>query len=75
MDFFGIGVPELILILVVVLIFFGKDRLPELAKSLGRSFKELKAGFSTSASEPTKQGDSNTKEKNDATGAGSNPQQ
>jgi sec-independent protein translocase protein TatA len=47
MELFGLGVPEIILILVVFLVFFGKDKLPELAKSIGTSFKELKKGFST----------------------------
>jgi len=45
MRIFGLGTPELILILVVFLLFFGKDKLPELAKSIGRSFNALKNGF------------------------------
>lgn len=45
MRIFGLGTPELILILVVFLLFFGKDKIPELAKSIGRSFNALKAGF------------------------------
>lgn len=42
---FGLGTPEIILILFVFLLFFGKDKLPELARSLGKSFNELKKGF------------------------------
>jgi sec-independent protein translocase protein TatA len=38
----GIGMPELIIILVVVLIFFGGSKLPGLAKGLGQSIKEFK---------------------------------
>jgi len=45
MNIFGLGTPEIILIIVVLLLFFGKDKIPELAKSVGRSFNALKAGF------------------------------
>lgn len=46
MQLFGLGTPEIILIVVVLLIFFGKDRLPDLARSIGKSVTELKRGFS-----------------------------
>jgi TatA/E family protein of Tat protein translocase len=38
----SIGVPELIVIFVIALIFFGPKKLPELGRSLGRSINEFK---------------------------------
>ena len=37
-----IGMPELIIILLVVVLLFGASRLPELARSVGVSMKEFK---------------------------------
>lgn len=39
---FGIGVPELILILVVGLVVFGPGKLPEVARSLGKGIREFR---------------------------------
>ena len=41
---FGLGYQELLLIVVIVLILFGAQRLPDLARSLGSSVKEFKKG-------------------------------
>jgi sec-independent protein translocase protein TatA len=41
---FGLGYQELLVILVIVLVLFGANRLPELARSLGSSVKEFKKG-------------------------------
>ncbi len=46
---FGMGYQELLLILVIVLVLFGGSKLPDLAKSLGKSMKEFKKGI---AAEP-----------------------
>lgn len=38
----GIGVPELILILVIALIIFGPGKLPEVGRSLGKTIREFR---------------------------------
>lgn len=50
---FGLGYQELLIILVIVLILFGANRLPELAKSLGSSVKEFKKGINEAKAEDT----------------------
>ncbi len=39
---FGIGMPEMLLILAIALIVIGPKKLPDLAKSIGRAFGEFK---------------------------------
>jgi len=51
---FGIGAPELLLILLICLLVFGADRLPEIGKALGRTISEFKKGM--------REVDSNTKD-------------
>lgn len=48
MNVLGFGLPELIIIAILVLLFFGKDRLPELFRAIGSSIKELRSGLSDS---------------------------
>ncbi|MFH0772676.1 MAG: twin-arginine translocase TatA/TatE family subunit [Candidatus Omnitrophota bacterium] len=42
---FNIGMPELLVILVIVLLVFGAARLPEIAKSFGKAIQEFKRGM------------------------------
>ena len=40
----NIGLPELLVVLVIVLLLFGAKRLPEIARGLGKSIQEFKKG-------------------------------
>ena len=48
---FGMGAQELMVILVIVLVLFGGSKLPDLAKSLGKSMKEFKKGIASDSDE------------------------
>ncbi len=39
---FGLGVPELLVILVIVMIIFGAGKLPEIGGAIGKGFKSFK---------------------------------
>jgi len=40
----NVGVPELLIVFVIVLLLFGSSKLPKLARSLGEASKEFKKG-------------------------------
>ena len=41
----GIGMPELILVLVIVLLVFGASRLPQIGEGIGKAVRNLKRGL------------------------------
>ena len=41
----GLGMQELIIVLVILLLLFGSTRLPQLAKGMGKSIREFKKGI------------------------------
>ena len=47
MKIFGLGVPELLIILAVALLIFGPKNLPKLGASLGKTVKNIREGMST----------------------------
>ena len=55
---FGLGGPELIIILVILLLLFGGAKLPSLAKGLGQSIKEFKNAAKDDPKEEDKKSDS-----------------
>lgn len=53
---FGLGAPELLIVLGIVVLVFGGAKIPKLARSLGTAQKEFKAGLDEGAKdEPSKQ--------------------
>ena len=48
---FGLGAPELLIILAVVLLLFGSTKLPKLARSMGAASKEFKKGVEEGAAD------------------------
>jgi sec-independent protein translocase protein TatA len=53
----GLGTPEILLILAIVIFLFGAKKLPELAKGLGKSMKEFKKASSTDDDEDSEDED------------------
>ena len=43
---FGIGIPELLVVLVIVLMIYGVGKLPEIGHGLGKAIKGFKRGVS-----------------------------
>jgi sec-independent protein translocase protein TatA len=62
---FGLGVPELLVILVVALLIFGPGKLPEVGSALGRGIRDFKKAFDGKDEEEPK--------KVDAPGSSQNP--
>jgi len=42
---FGIGAPELLLILLICLLIFGASKLPEIGRAFGKTISEFKKGM------------------------------
>ena len=59
----SLGIPELVLILLILLIIFGPSKIPEIARNLGLAVKELRNSISGVESNENKQ-DSNNQHKN-----------
>mgnify|MGYP000427525960 CR=1 FL=1 len=49
---FGIGMPELIIILVIILIIFGAGKLPEIGAGMGKAIKSFKSATADDDKQP-----------------------
>ena len=48
---FGLGVPELMVILVIALVIFGPSKLPQIGSGLGKAIRDFKKGVTDSEDE------------------------
>ncbi|AOZ92297.1 twin-arginine translocase TatA/TatE family subunit [Paenibacillus crassostreae] len=51
----GIGTPGIILLVILALLLFGPNKLPELGRAVGRTFREFKSGAREIIEEPSKE--------------------
>jgi sec-independent protein translocase protein TatA len=62
---FGLGMQELIVVLLIVLVVFGSTRIPEIGKGLGKAISNFKKGMSeANEKEITQEKDNSLKEVN-----------
>ena len=54
---FGLGMPELIVILIILLLIFGAAKLPEIGRSFGKTISEFKKGMREIDSDKTDSGE------------------
>jgi sec-independent protein translocase protein TatA len=59
---FGIGMPEVLLIALIILLLFGGKKIPELMKGLGKGVKSFKDGMNEATNELKKDLEDNVSE-------------
>ncbi len=62
---FGIGWPELLIVLVIVLVIFGVKRVPEIGRALGKGIREFRT--SVEGKDETGKAEEKAEEKSEAT--------
>lgn len=69
----GVGAPELIIILVIVLVLFGPKRLPQLGKSIGKTMKAIREGAESKLADDDEELDADEAPKKEPAKAASTP--
>lgn len=64
--FGGLGMPELIIIFLILLFLFGANKLPKIGRSLGTAITEFKTGVATAKKEAEKDSEEETEKDEDA---------
>lgn len=54
---FGLGTPELLIILVIAVVIFGPQQLPKLGKMFGKTMKEVRTGIDEATQEANAEGE------------------
>ena len=68
---FGLGVTELIIILVIIMIMFGAGRLPEIGEGLGRGIRNFRRSVKQDEIDVTPENDRDERDDSDENGASS----
>ena len=63
---FGIGMPELIIILVIILIIFGAGKLPEIGSGIGKGIRNFKKATNEAKEEIASSAEEEEKKEDDA---------